>query len=77
MTVVRHMDDLKISHKNGVTVDSLINKLSEKFGKVIYLKIHQEKVHKYLGMKLDYCKEGKVNIDMTDYLKKILDNLPK
>ena len=28
-------------------------------------------------MKLDYREEGKVKIDMTDYLKKILDKLPK
>ena len=27
-------------------------------------------------MKLDYREEGKVKIDMTDYLKKILDDLP-
>ena len=33
-------------------------------------------MHEYLGMKLDYRKEGKVKIDMTDYLKNILDNLP-
>ena len=34
-------------------------------------------MHKYLGMKSDYCKQGKVKIDMKDYLKKILDNLPE
>ena len=27
-------------------------------------------------MKLDYHNQGKVKIDMTDYLKKILDDLP-
>ena len=29
-----------------------------------------------MGMKLYYREQGKVKIDMTDYLKKILDNLP-
>ena len=29
MTVVWHVDDLKISHENGDTVDALIRKLSE------------------------------------------------
>ena len=33
-------------------------------------------MHKYLGMKLDYSEQGKVKIDMKDYLKKILDDLP-
>ena len=38
--------------------------------------IHRGKMHKYLGMKLDYREEGKVKIDMTGYLKKILNDLP-
>ena len=33
-------------------------------------------MHKYLGMNLDCREDGKVKIDMTDYLKKILDYLP-
>ena len=39
--------------------------------------IHQGKVHEYLGMKLNYHKEGKVKIDMTGYLKKILNDPPR
>ena len=34
-------------------------------------------MRKYLGMNLDYHGQGKVKIDMTDYLKKILDDLPE
>ena len=33
MTVVWHVDDLKISHKNRDTVDALINQLKKKFVK--------------------------------------------
>ena len=76
MTVVWYVDDLKISHKNQDTVDALIRKLSERYGKEADLTIHKIKVHEYLGMKLDYREEGKVKMDMTDYLKKILNNLP-
>ena len=77
MTVVWYVEDLKISHRNGDTVDALINKLSKKYGKEADLTIHQGKVHKYLGMNMDYRKQGKVKVDMKDYLKKILDNLPE
>ena len=77
MTVLWHVDDLKIYQKNGDIVDALINKLSGRYGKEAYLTIHRGKVHKYLGMKLDYSEEGKVKIDMTYYLKKILDDLLK
>ena len=34
-------------------------------------------MHEYLEMKLDYHEEGKVKIDMADYLKQLLDDLPK
>ena len=76
MTVVYHVDDLKISHENGDTVDSLISKISERYGKEGDLSIHRVKVHEYLWMKLDYCEQGKVKTDMTDYLKKIMEGLP-
>ena len=32
-------------------------------------------MHKYRGMNLDYHEQGKVKIDMTDYLQK-MDNMP-
>ena len=66
MTVVWRVDDLKISHKNQDTVDAIINNLSEQYGKEADLTIHRVKVHKYLGMKLNYREESKVKIDMTD-----------
>ena len=65
MTAVWHLDNLKISHKNGDTVDNLINQLNERFGREADLKIHQGKVHEYLGMKLDYRKLSKVKTYMT------------
>ena len=77
MTVVWHVDDLNISHENGDTVDALIKNLSKQYGKEADLTTHRGKVHEYLGMKLDYRKQGKVKIDTTDYLKKILDDLPE
>ena len=43
MTVVWYVDDLKISHKNGYTVDTLINKLSERYGKEADLTIQPRK----------------------------------
>ena len=66
MSVIWHVDDLKISHENGDTVDALINKLSEKYVKEAELTIHRGKVHKYLRIKLDYREQGKIKIDMTD-----------
>ena len=58
-------------------MDSLISQISKQYGKETELKIHQGKLHDYLSMKLDYHDHGKVKIDMTDYLKNILDDLPR
>ena len=69
ITVVWHVDDLKISHDNGDTVDALIRKLSKQYGKEVDLKIHRGKVHEYLGKKLDYHEQGKVKVEMTYYMK--------
>ena len=77
MTVVWHVDDLKISHGNGDTMDALIRKLSKQYGKEADLTIHRVKVHEYMGMKLEYRKQGKVKIYMTYYLEIILDNMPE
>ena len=54
MTVVWHVDNLNISHKNGDTVDALIIKLSKKYGTGAELTIYRGKVYEYLGIKLDY-----------------------
>ena len=35
------------------------------------------KKHDYVGMVLDFLKEGAFNVDMEDYLKDMLINLPK
>ena len=39
--------------------------------------IHKGKVHDYLGIKLGHHESGKVKMDTTDYLKNILDDLPR
>ena len=40
MTVVWNVDDLRISHENGYTMDALINKLSKRYGKEVDLTMH-------------------------------------
>ena len=60
-----HVDDLNISHVDSKVVTGLIEYL-----KSIYGKMHGlcEKKHDYLGMWLDYSKEGEVNISTEQFL---------
>ena len=65
MTIVWHVDNMKISHKDSQVVTNIIKKLDERYGKTasgqsVPLTVTRGKIHEYLGMKLDYSITGKV-----------------
>ena len=37
--------------------------------------VQHGKIHEYLGMSLDFTKQGKVVIQRTDYIENMLDSL--
>ena len=81
LTVVWHVDDLKISHVEDDIISEFIKKLRGKYETMPYgiktpLIVHRGRKHDYLGMTLDYSIDGKVIVDMRDYVKKLLDDLP-
>jgi hypothetical protein len=82
-TIVWHVDNLKISHVDRKVVTTIMNLLDGKYGQEIVggkrapLTITQGKVHDYLGMTLDYSEPGFVNLDMTDYVAKVLAEISK
>jgi hypothetical protein len=76
LTVAWHVDDLKVSHVDTPVVDNFIDMMEEEYGKEAPLTQSRGKVHDYLGMTLDYSKPGQVTVDMVDYLKMVLSDLP-
>jgi hypothetical protein len=52
-TIVWHVDDLKISHKDSKDVDQIIASLKEEYEQIGEMTVKQGKVHDYLGMTLD------------------------
>ena len=61
-------------------VSTLISKLNDQYGKTasgqhVPLTVRRGKLHDYLGMTLDYTINGKVQIDMREYVNKILEEL--
>ena len=76
-TVLWHVDDIKISHVNENVVTSVIEYLSGKYGAEAPLTVMRGKVHRYLGMTLDYTIVGKVQIKMIDYIDGMLGSLPE
>ena len=77
MTVVWHMDDLKVSHVDANEVDQFIKQMEETFGVDAPLSVSRVKIHNYLGMNLDFCNKGKVQIDMEHYIDMMLQDAPK
>ena len=71
------MDDLKISHKDSAVVDKIIVSLKLEYGEVGEMTVHRGKKQDYLGMTLDFSKDGAFVVDMKDYLKEILKYLPE
>ena len=72
MTVIWHVDDLKISHVDEKEDTKFANWMKEIYGEK--LTIHREKIHDYLGMDMYWTKDGQVSISMIKYPCKILED---
>ena len=75
-TALWHVDDIKMSHVEQDVLESIITKLSDRYGQDAPLTVQRGPIHKYLGMTIDYSEDGKVKFIMDDYVKGILDEAP-
>jgi hypothetical protein len=76
-TVLWHVDDLKISHKEAKVTESILDLLNDRYGKETPLTVTRGDIHEYLGMTIDYSTDGKVVIRMEDYVEEMLQDLPE
>ena len=77
-TITWHVDDVKSSHVDKTVNDKFLGWLqsmyaSDGIGKV---KATRGLQHEYLGMNLDYTVPGTLKIDMTKYVKGMIDDFP-
>ena len=56
-----------MSHFNAQVVTGVVNKLQEEYGKETPLTVSRGKKHEYLGMVIDYSRDGEVIIAMFDF----------
>ena len=75
MTVIWHVDDLKVSHVVTKEVDEFGDWLTATYGKKVTA--HRGQVHDYLGMIFDYRQDGVVMINQIEYIKSILKEFPE
>ena len=71
-TILFHVDDLKISHKNPDVVTNIINKLEKHYSGLMPFFKSRGKVHDYLGMTFEYSKYGKVKITMYQFINGLI-----
>ena len=75
-TVLWHVDDIKVSHKDENVVSSVLKQINEEYGKEAPLTVTRGKVHEYLGMTIDFSEKGNVKFTMIDYIQEMLDEQP-
>jgi hypothetical protein len=76
ITIVWHVDDLKVLHVSRKVVDEFIEQMEEEFGQETPLNKSRGKIHDYLGMTLDFTTPGTVVVTMVDYITAILKDAP-
>lgn len=77
-TVTWHVDDLKSSHVNPKVNDEFLEWLKSKYasdeiGEIKAVRGHR---HDYLAMVLDYTSPGVLKLDMTQYVKTMVEDFP-
>ena len=77
MTVVWHVNDLKVSHVDTTEVEKFVRQMEETFGNDTPLTVSCGQVHDYLGMTLDFRTKGEVQINMEHYIDMILQDAPE
>ena len=75
-TIIFHVDDLKSSHEDRKVNDKFEKWLQDKYGEHAKVKAHRGMKHDYLGMVLNYSEKGKIVVDMSDYIKDMLEEFP-
>jgi hypothetical protein len=82
MTICFHVDDCKILHLNPKVVDYTIAWLRDEYESVFtngsgMMKVAPGKVHKYLGMTLDFATSKIVKVTMLEYVDEIVGSWDK
>ena len=82
LTILWHVDDLKISHVHYLVVTDCCKWLKKKYEQLFEdgsgaMKIVRGKIHEYLGMTLDYSVRGEVKVTMIPYIKDIVEKFTK
>ena len=74
LTILWHVDDLKVSHMELKVTKEFLEELNTTYGKEALIQVTLGKKHPYLGMVINYLEDGFVTINMQDYITKMLSD---
>jgi hypothetical protein len=82
LTICFHIDDCKLRHHSSKANDNIIDWLCQEYESIFedgsgQMIVSRGRVHKYLGMTLDYIVCSQVNISMFNYVNEIIDAFDK
>jgi hypothetical protein len=82
MTICFHVYDCKLSHRKNKVMDSMIEYIRQEYESIFKdgsgeMTVSRGKIHKYIGMTLDYTVRGQVKITIFDYVNEILNAFDK
>jgi hypothetical protein len=82
MTICFHVDECKLSHRKTNVMDSMIEYIWKEYESIFEdgsgsMTVSRGKLHKYLGMTLDYTVRGQVKITMLNYVDEIITAFDK
>jgi hypothetical protein len=82
MMIAFHVDDCKLSHKDPKQMDRILAWLRQEYECIFEdgsgkMQVSRGKIHKYLGMTLDYTMRGQVKVTMLGYISDILNAFDK
>ena len=77
LTIVWHVDDLKVSHRRLYVLNKIIRWLKSTYERLFddgsgAMSVSRGKTHEYLGMTMDFSVPGEVKITMIPYTKEII-----
>ncbi len=75
LTVIWHVDNLMGSGK----IDFELKKLSCYLAKIYgpKLTMHTRRKHNYLGVDMEFCEDGSLEVSMMKYLKNVIEGFPE
>ena len=77
LTIMFHIDNVVMDHLDAIIVTKCIKKLDEKHGANDPLTVARGKVHKHLGMTVDFSLKLGTAISQYDFCKKLRSALPE